>query len=106
MTTLEPVGIRAVSVNFPSIIRTNDYYRENFPKIVAEAEQKTLAKLFVPDNATIDSDDDIWSQEVAPYMSDPFRGTVERRVLAADETSQPNGKQVLEATLYSIYLKV
>ncbi|MEH2038438.1 MAG: 3-oxoacyl-ACP synthase III family protein [Nostoc sp.] len=87
MTRLEPVGIRAVSVNFPRIIRTNNYYRENFPKMVAEAEQKTLAKLFVPDNATVDSDDDIWSQEVAPYMSDPFRGTVERRVLSADETS-------------------
>lgn len=85
--TLQSVGIRAVAVNFPRIIRTNDYYRENFPKMVAEAEEKTLAKLFVPDNATITNADDIWSQEVAPYMADPFRGTVERRVLAPDETS-------------------
>ncbi|NMG09910.1 3-oxoacyl-ACP synthase III family protein [Brasilonema sp. UFV-L1] len=82
-----PAGIRAISVKFPSIIRTNDYYRENYPELIARAEQKTLAKLFVPDNSTIHNDDDIWSQEVAPYMSDPFRGTVERRVVAPDETS-------------------
>jgi 3-oxoacyl-[acyl-carrier-protein] synthase-3 len=84
---LDPVGIRAIAVSFPSIIRTNDYYRENYPELVARAEQKTLAKLFVPDSASANNDDDIWSQEVAPYMSDPFRGTVERRVLAPDETS-------------------
>ncbi|NJM69507.1 MAG: 3-oxoacyl-ACP synthase III family protein [Scytonema sp. RU_4_4] len=82
-----PAGIRAISVKFPSIIRTNDYYREHYPELVARAEQKTLAKLFVPDNSTISNDDDIWSQEVAPYMSDPFRGTVERRVVAPEETS-------------------
>ncbi|MGH8001869.1 MAG: 3-oxoacyl-ACP synthase III family protein [Brasilonema sp.] len=82
-----PAGIRAISVNFPSIIRTNDYYRENYPELIARSEQKTLARLFVPDNSTISNDDDIWSQEVAPYMSDPFRGTVERRVVAPEETS-------------------
>ncbi|MBD2522520.1 3-oxoacyl-ACP synthase III family protein [Nostoc sp. FACHB-133] len=79
---LQPVGIRAIALNFPRTIRTNDYYRNNFPQMVAEAEQKTLARLFVTDNST-----DIWSQEVAPYMSDPFRGTVERRVVSPDETS-------------------
>ncbi|MEC4813186.1 MAG: 3-oxoacyl-[acyl-carrier-protein] synthase III C-terminal domain-containing protein [Scytonema sp. PMC 1069.18] len=78
----DAVGIQAIALNFPSIIRTNDYYRENYPELVAKAEQKTLAKLFVPDN-----DEDIWSQEVAPYMTDPFRGTVERRVVAPEETS-------------------
>jgi 3-oxoacyl-[acyl-carrier-protein] synthase-3 len=84
---LDPVGIRAIAVSFPSIIRTNDYYRENYPELVAQAEQKTLAKLFVPDNSSANNDEEIWSQEVAPYMSDPFRGSIERRVVAPDETS-------------------
>jgi 3-oxoacyl-[acyl-carrier-protein] synthase III len=83
----DAVGIRAIAVSFPSIIRTNDYYRENYPELVGFAEQKTLAKLFVPDNSTANNDEDIWSQEVAPYMSDTFRGTVERRVVSPDETS-------------------
>ncbi|MUG91043.1 3-oxoacyl-ACP synthase [Scytonema sp. UIC 10036] len=83
----DAVGIRAIAVSFPSIIRTNDYYRENYPELVSFAEQKTLAKLFVPDNSTSNNNEDIWSQEVAPYMSDPFRGTVERRVVSPDETS-------------------
>lgn len=30
---------------------------------------------------------DIWSQEVAPYLPDPFRGSIERRVLAENESS-------------------
>lgn len=84
---LQPVGIRAIALNFPRTIRTNDYYRENYPQMVAEAEQKTLARLFVTDNSTANSSADIWSQEVAPYMSDPFRGTVERRVVSQEETS-------------------
>lgn len=37
---LQPVGIRAIALNFPRTIRTNDYYRENYPQMVAEAEQK------------------------------------------------------------------
>ncbi len=81
---LKPVGIRAIALNFPSIIRTNDYYRDNYPEMVAVAEKKTLARLFAPDE---EGATDIWSQELAPYMSDPFRGTVERRVVAPDETS-------------------
>jgi 3-oxoacyl-[acyl-carrier-protein] synthase-3 len=84
--THEPVGIRAIAVKFPRQIRTNDYYKEHYPELVAQASQKTLAKLFIPDNAKSDAED-IWSQEIAPYTSDPFRGTVERRVVAPDETS-------------------
>lgn len=85
---LKPAGIRAIAVNFPSFIRTNDYYRENHPQLIAQAEEKTLAKLFVPTAAGDNNQAvDIWSQAVAPYMADPFRGTVERRVLGPDETS-------------------
>lgn len=37
---LKPVGIRAIAVSFPSIIRTNDYYRQHHPELVAKAEEK------------------------------------------------------------------
>ncbi|MGB7443482.1 MAG: 3-oxoacyl-[acyl-carrier-protein] synthase III C-terminal domain-containing protein [Coleofasciculaceae cyanobacterium] len=82
-----PVGIRALAVSFPSIIRTNDYWQQKFPELAAQTQSKRTR---LPRTTTLTSDHqdlDIWSQEVAPYLSDPFRGNVERRVLAADESS-------------------
>ena len=80
----QPVGIRSLAVSFPSIIRTNDYYRENYPELIAEAEKKTLSRVFsTADSASMNEFD----QEMIPYLPDPFRGTVERRVLGPGETS-------------------
>ncbi len=79
-----PVGIRSLAVSFPSIIRTNDYYRENHPELVAQAEQKSLSKLFSLVSSTANNEFD---QEMVPYLQDPFRGTIERRVMAPGETS-------------------
>ncbi|KYC37952.1 3-oxoacyl-ACP synthase [Scytonema hofmannii PCC 7110] len=81
---LDPVGICAIAVNFPSIVRTNDYYRENYPELIAEAEKKTLSRVFSMTDSTFSNE---FEREMTPYLSDPFRGTVERRVLGADETS-------------------
>jgi len=84
----QPVGIRSLAVSFPSIIRTNDYYRQNHPDLIAQSEQKSAAKVFSPAESTSNSNElDLWGQEMTPYLSDPFRGTVERRVLAPDESS-------------------
>ncbi|MBW4594121.1 MAG: 3-oxoacyl-ACP synthase III family protein [Brasilonema angustatum HA4187-MV1] len=82
--SLQPVGIRSIAVSFPSIIRTNEYYRENYPKLVAEAEEKTLSRVFSTSNPNSLNEFDL---EMAPYLSDPFRGTVERRVFGPGETS-------------------
>ena len=82
-----PVGIRSLAVSFPSIIRTNDYWRKTFPELVAHASPKR-ARLHKPAASTFATNGlDIWSQEVKPYLSDPFRGNVERRVLAPGESS-------------------
>ncbi len=82
-----PVGIRSLALSFGSIIRTNDYWRKQFPELVAHASPKR-ARLYQPVASTSDINGlDIWSQEVKPYLSDPFRGNVERRVLGADESS-------------------
>lgn len=79
-----PVGIRSLSVTFPSIKRTNNYYIEKYPDLIDQAEQKNLAKLFSLAGSSPKNEFDL---EMLPYLSDPFRGTVERRVLAPDESS-------------------
>lgn len=82
----KPVGIRSLAVTFPDTIRTNDYYIKNNPKLIETADQNTLAQTFsrIKSNSN-GKEPDIWTEEMIPYMSDPFRGTVERRVLAPEE---------------------
>lgn len=81
------VGIRSLAVSFPSIIRTNDYWRNKFPNLF---NKEKLRKTRVSQSLepTLDNHGiDIWSQEVAPYLSDSFRGNIERRVLGEGESS-------------------
>lgn len=82
----QPVGIRSLAVSFPSVIRTNNYFREKYPELVETAEQKSLAKAFSRPESN-NSEIDLWTQEMLPYLSDPFRGTVERRILGSGESS-------------------
>lgn len=98
----KPVGIKAIAVSFPSIIRTNDYYRTYYPDLVAKAEEKTLARTFSVTQSNFDNKAaDIWTEEMTPYLSDPFRGTVERRVFSPEESalsiSDRAARDVLEA---------
>lgn len=96
--SLQPVGIRSIAVTFPSVIRTNNYYRENYPELVAGAEAKTLSKVFSTSDPNALNEFDL---EMAKYLSDPFRGTVERRVFGPGETtmtiSYQAAKDALEA---------
>ncbi len=82
------VGIKSIAVSFPNTIRTNDYFRENYPELIIQSEKKSAAKAFAS-NETISNNGeiDLWTQEMKPYLSDPFRGTVERRVLDSSESS-------------------
>lgn len=84
---MKPVGIRSLAVSFPSVVRTNDYWREKYPDVVKRAEEKSLAKAFSPVESSGDVGIDIWNEEMMPYMSDPFRGMIERRVLGPGESS-------------------
>ncbi|AFZ02306.1 3-oxoacyl-ACP synthase III family protein [Calothrix sp. PCC 6303] len=79
-----PVGIKSLAVSFPSVIRTNDYYREKYPNLVAKSEEKTLARLMSLVNVTPSNEFEL---EMQPYLKDPFRGTVQRRVLGEGESS-------------------
>jgi len=81
---LPSVGIRSIALSLPSIRRTNDYFIEKYPQLFAQAEQKSLARLFSLAGSTPSNEFDL---EMMPYLSDPFRGTIERRVLGPGESS-------------------
>lgn len=74
------VGIRSLSVSFPSVLRTNEYWRKKYPNLIANAEAE-LARLWKkqPSPRAFDV-------EMAPYLADPFRGTVQRRILGPGES--------------------
>ncbi len=78
-------GLRSVAVGMPRTIRTNQYWREHAPQLIVESEQRSLARSFAPVDPSTDTQP--FDAEMAPYLQDPFRGAVERRVLAADETA-------------------
>jgi 3-oxoacyl-[acyl-carrier-protein] synthase-3 len=74
--------LRAIAVSFPKTVRTNEWFRTHYPEQVAAAEERSLAKLWQPRG-----DADAFTIEMGPYLRDPFRGTVERRVLGSGETA-------------------
>ena len=82
-----PVGIRSLAVRFPNVIRTNDYWRERTPELVNPPKRRRTRTHQPIDSAASASGLEIWSQAVSPYLSDPFRGSVERRVLDQHESS-------------------
>lgn len=84
--TSHSVGIRSLAVSFPALIRTNNYWYETFPELAVQQKPKRV-RLPRPSQPICNDGLEIWSQEVAPYLNDPFRGNVERRVLSPDESS-------------------
>ncbi|MBR8836538.1 MAG: 3-oxoacyl-ACP synthase [Stigonema ocellatum SAG 48.90 = DSM 106950] len=95
------VGIRSLAVSFPGIIHTKNYWLQKFPELIdkVNSRRSRLPRSTVSTSDNLDLN--IWSQEVAPYLSDPFRGNVERRVLGQDESSLTleyrTAKEALEA---------
>ena len=80
------VGLRSLAVAYPDGVRTNDDIRTRWPDLVDDAERRTLARLWAP---SPDSKPTAFDVAAAPYMGDPFRGTVERRILAPGEPILP-----------------
>ncbi|WP_414567519.1 3-oxoacyl-ACP synthase III family protein [Nostoc sp. CCY 9925] len=98
-----PVGIRSIALSLPSIKRTNDYYIEKYPDMFAQAEQKSLAKLFSLAGAAPGNEFDL---EMMPYLLDPFRGSVERRLLSLDESSLTLEEQAAKDALKAANLSL
>ena len=82
---MKSVGIRGLSVRFPSEKRTNQYFRQHAAEVVAKAERMALGEIFRP----VDTDEvtAVFDEEMRHYLCDPFRGTSERRALGPRETS-------------------
>jgi 3-oxoacyl-[acyl-carrier-protein] synthase III len=87
MKSLSGAKMSALAVAYPRGVRTNDFFRQQYPDVVASAEKRTLAKIWAPppDPAMRV---EAFDEEMAPYLSDPFRGAVRRRVLAPGEGSR------------------
>src|SRR5579863_10255450 len=78
------VGIRSLAVSFPSTVRTNGYWQRKYPGLVDNAEKLGLARLWkLRDREPASTFEDV----MLPYLSDPFRGTVQRRRLGPGETA-------------------
>src|SRR5262245_31951603 len=90
-------GLTSLAVSFPGVIRTNRYWRERYPEAVASAEARSLSRLFSAKGSEAPSDP--FDIAMAPYLQDPFRGAVERRVLAPGETSLMIEKRAASAAL-------
>lgn len=75
------IGLRSLTIKFPETIRTNDYWYENFPHLLPKTRKRQRVATAIGNN-----DSDIWSQAVAPYLGDPFRGAIERRILQEEES--------------------
>ena len=80
------VGIRSIAVKFPEHVRTNDYFRQNHARVVSEAEQKSLSRVWSPHKTGQEGARDHFNEEMAPFMGDLFRGTQERRVLGSGQS--------------------
>lgn len=97
------VGLRALAVNLPRGVRTNAYWLERHPGMVAEAAEKTLARVWSPAGSS--GSESAFVAEMNRFLGDPFRGAIERRVLAPEETvlsmEVPAARSALEAASLS-----
>ncbi|MBI4785226.1 MAG: 3-oxoacyl-ACP synthase [Oscillatoriophycideae cyanobacterium NC_groundwater_1537_Pr4_S-0.65um_50_18] len=97
--TTQAVGIRSLAVSFPRSIRTNQYWLQKFP----EWGVQTLQRQARPPRSVEVADDqnglDLWLQEVTPYLHDPFRGSVNRYVLSADESARTLESRAAQSAL-------
>jgi len=81
-------GIRALAVHFPRGLRTNQFWRNHHPEILEAVETRKKERMWAaPEKQSGPSAGDDFDAEMAQYLADPFRGTVERRVLTPGESS-------------------
>lgn len=83
---LVSAGMLSLSVRYPSRLVTNDDLRTSAPELVADAERRTLARLWAGQHQ---SEEQVgrWAEAMQPHLADPFRGAVQRRHLAPGESS-------------------
>ncbi len=83
----------ALSLALPEEIRTNAWWSEHHPGLVASAEERSLARLWHRDQS-----ESAFERAMAPYAKDPFKGALERRVVG-DETAVDLAAKALRRAL-------
>lgn len=86
METPQNARIEALAISLPRTVRTNDDLRAAHPELVRAMTDKSLARLFSTSQRATD-DAALFDRAMEPHLRDPFRGSVERRVLAPGERS-------------------
>jgi 3-oxoacyl-[acyl-carrier-protein] synthase-3 len=79
--------IRGLGAALPEKVRTNDAWPESFGRRLKEASKRDFTTLETAADGTAAKLDPCISAAMAPYLDDPFRGAVRRRVLAPGETA-------------------
>jgi 3-oxoacyl-[acyl-carrier-protein] synthase III len=80
-----PGTITAIGMTFPDEVRTNDWWEQRYPEVVANAREATLAKVWTDHS---EAERSRYDQCIEPYLADPFRGTVERRWMSPTDTAR------------------
>lgn len=79
------VGIRSLAVDVPSTVRTNAELRDRHPELLVRPQDSTLGRIMSNNDSRPDMA--LFDAAMEPYLADPFRGVVHRRVLGPEETS-------------------
>lgn len=75
----------AIATAFPAQVRSNAWWEDHYPELVANAREATLAKLWADFD---DGQGSAYDRVIAKWLTDPFRGTVERRVMSPGMSAQ------------------
>ena len=76
------VGIRSLAVSAPPTVRTNQELRDKYPELLERPSQSTLGRIL--NNTDSRPDMALFDAALEPYLNDPFRGTIHRRVLGPE----------------------
>jgi 3-oxoacyl-[acyl-carrier-protein] synthase-3 len=76
---MKSAGIRSLAAKLPATERGNDYWRAHHADVVAVHAKASLARVFSTADPAASSAE-AFDAEMMPYLEDPFRGTVARRI--------------------------
>ena len=81
----QSIGMKSLAISVPEQIRTNDFWYENYPEIIAEAEKRIW--FWKKPKNFLEGGSEAFNQAMEPYLGDPFRGAKQRRRLPPEGTS-------------------
>ncbi len=75
----QSVGMKSLAISVPAHVRTNDFWYENYPEIVSEAEKRIW--FWKKPKDFHEGGSEAFNRAMEPYLGDPFRGVKQRRRL-------------------------